>query len=298
MPASLTRLTRWFGVLLTLACLGFVAWRVMQLAPRLASIAAWPSVLSSAGLAILIYSAGGMLLAVAWWLLLRALANQTIAPSSAVGGHLRAQIAKYAPGNVFHFAARHIHARRQGLDHLQVATAAVAESLLLVAVAVSLSIAVPALAIPDALQWLAPWRWLMVVGLFALFAVFYLLRFRGRIPAGGRAWHAGIGGTLGAMACYVSFFVLAATAFRCLLESSAMDALALVPTIAICWLGGFLVVGSPGGLGVREALLVGLLGPALGEAPALYAALAFRGVTILADALLFLIGLLIARHAR
>lgn len=296
MPASLSRLTRWIGVGLTLACLCFVAWRVMQLAPRLASLAAWPSVLSSAGLATLIYSAGGMLLAVAWWLLLRALANRSITPSSAVAGHLRAQIAKYVPGNVFHFAARHIHARRQGLDHLQVATAAVAESLLLVAVAVSLSIAVPALAMPDALQWLAPWRWLIVVGLFVLFAVFYLLRFRGRIPVGERAWHAGIGGILGATACYVLFFVLAATAFWSLLQAPAMDALALLPTIAICWLGGFLVVGSPGGLGVREALLVGLLGPALGEAPALYAALAFRGVTILADAALFLVGLLISRH--
>lgn len=298
MPASLSRLTRWIGVGLTLVCLGFVIWRGVQLAPRLASLASWPSLISGVGLATLIYSTGGMFLAIAWWLLLRALASRSITASSALGGHLSAQIAKYAPGNVFHFAARHIHARRQGLDHLQLATASVAESLLLVAVAVSLSIAAPALAIPDALQWLAPWRWLIVVGLFALFAVFYLLRFRGRIPVGERAWHAGIGGILGAAACYVSFFVLAATAFWSLLETSAMDALALLPSIAICWLGGFLVVGSPGGLGVREALLVGLLGPVLGEAPALYAALAFRGVTILADAALFLVGLFISRSGR
>lgn len=298
MPASLTRLTHWIGAGLTVVCLGFVLWRFVQLAPRVAALAPWPSLISGMGLATLVYSAGGMLLAIAWWLLLRALASPSITATSAVRGHMRAQLAKYAPGNVFHFAARHVHARQQGLDHVPVATAAVAESILLVAVAVSLSFAVPAMGLPGALQWLAPWRWIILVGFFGLIAVFYRLRLHDRMSAADGTWHAGIGGILGATACYLSFFALAAIAFRFLFEAPALGALDLLPTIAVCWLGGFLVIGSPGGLGVREALLVGLLGPVCGEAQALFAALAFRGVTILADVLLFLVGILVPDHNR
>ena len=71
----------------------------------------------------------------------------------------------------------------------------------------------------------------------------------------------------------------------------------LFRSVAICWLGGFLVVGAPGGLGVREALFLGILGPLVGEAPALVSALTFRVATTLGDVVMSLIGLWLGKRS-
>jgi len=53
------------------------------------------------------------------------------------------------------------------------------------------------------------------------------------------------------------------------------------------WIIGYVSPGAPGGIGVREAALVALLGPSLGEGTAVSVACGLRCVTILGDLLLF-----------
>jgi hypothetical protein len=53
------------------------------------------------------------------------------------------------------------------------------------------------------------------------------------------------------------------------------------------WFIGYITPGAPGGVGVREAALVVLLGPSLGEATALSVAAGLRLLTMLGDLLLF-----------
>jgi glycosyltransferase 2 family protein len=53
------------------------------------------------------------------------------------------------------------------------------------------------------------------------------------------------------------------------------------------WLIGYVTPGAPGGVGVREAALVVLLRPSLGEAAALSVAAGLRFLTMLGDLLLF-----------
>ena len=60
---------------------------------------------------------------------------------------------------------------------------------------------------------------------------------------------------------------------------------------ACAWIIGTVTPGAPGGLGVREAILVLLLAPYCGEGVAVAAALFLRIATTLADLLSFLIGL-------
>jgi hypothetical protein len=71
--------------------------------------------------------------------------------------------------------------------------------------------------------------------------------------------------------------------------------LALTGAFAAAWIGGFFTPGAPAGLGVREALLVGLLTPQLGPEAALGLAVAFRLVTTLGDAVGFVAGLVMLR---
>lgn len=62
------------------------------------------------------------------------------------------------------------------------------------------------------------------------------------------------------------------------------DQLALyVGTFAIAWGAGFVVFFAPGGIGVREAVMVGLLGPEIGAADALLVATASRAAFTVVD---------------
>ncbi|ABC22922.1 conserved hypothetical protein [Rhodospirillum rubrum ATCC 11170] len=67
---------------------------------------------------------------------------------------------------------------------------------------------------------------------------------------------------------------------------------------AVAWVLGFLLPGAPGGLGVREALLVAGFAPLLGPGPAVALSLLLRLVTVLGDGMGFVIGSLLARRIR
>jgi len=62
---------------------------------------------------------------------------------------------------------------------------------------------------------------------------------------------------------------------------------------SIAWITGFVTPGAPGGIGVREAMIVLLFSPIFGSGPAVGLGVILRVTTILGDALAFLMGLLI-----
>jgi uncharacterized membrane protein YbhN (UPF0104 family) len=98
----------------------------------------------------------------------------------------------------------------------------------------------------------------------------------------------------------VTFFIIAAGlldglahALGFTIDSFAM----LLAAGAASWVAGFVVIGAPGGLGVREAAFVALAGGALGESEALLLIGLFRIATFLGDTLLFAAGALALRGA-
>jgi glycosyltransferase 2 family protein len=58
------------------------------------------------------------------------------------------------------------------------------------------------------------------------------------------------------------------------------------------WVVGYVVPGAPGGLGVREAMMVVLLAPLTGEAVATGLAVSMRLTTLLGDGLTVLVGVM------
>ena len=60
---------------------------------------------------------------------------------------------------------------------------------------------------------------------------------------------------------------------------------------AIAWVAGFITPGAPGGLGVREAILVTVLTPLYGGGTAVALTIVLRICTFAADGLGFLAGL-------
>jgi glycosyltransferase 2 family protein len=77
-----------------------------------------------------------------------------------------------------------------------------------------------------------------------------------------------------------------------LFASPDVDWFSIALLYSSAWVVGYVVPGSPGGLGVREAMMVVLLAPLTGPAVAAGLAVSMRLTTLLGDALTVLIGVL------
>jgi len=81
--------------------------------------------------------------------------------------------------------------------------------------------------------------------------------------------------------------------FFCVNEGSLFE---LTCLFSIAWLAGYLVPGAPGGLGVREGMMVFLLSPVLGVGASVGLGVTLRMTTTIGDAMAFLIGLWMSRR--
>ena len=64
---------------------------------------------------------------------------------------------------------------------------------------------------------------------------------------------------------------------------------------AVGWLAGYVVPGAPGGLGVREAMMVVLLSPIVGAGTAVGLGITLRVTTTMGDAVAFIFGLFVKK---
>jgi glycosyltransferase 2 family protein len=246
-------------------------------------------------LSLAIYVVAGLLLALGWAMLVRLASAAPLRRAPLFVGHLRAQLAKYLPGNVFHYAWRHLSARREGAGHRALALALGLESVLIVASAAILALGVVSDPRIDAL---APWaRHLAWAAPFLAITAWVGIGVIGRRGGHERLAPARTAGPLSAVFVLdLVFFVLAALSLRLLCEQpGALPLPAWCGWFALAWALGYATPGAPAGLGLREAVLALGLAPVLGEAQALALALACRLVTVAADAVLALAGFALLR---
>ena len=227
----------------------------------------------------LIYGLAGFLLAEAWRQLLSG--EPTARPASryhAVYG--RTQIAKYLPGNLFHFAGRQWLGRGLGHTQTTLALASVAETVLLVAVA-------SALALPLAGERLGGLPAAALLLGLALIVAALLWR---RLPPALRLSRASL--------LYAMFFMVAGGILWLLVLSldggqGTPGPWIDVSALALAWIAGFATPGAAAGIGVREAVLIMLLDDRLGSEVSLTVALALRLVTTCGDVIFFALALVL-----
>jgi len=90
---------------------------------------------------------------------------------------------------------------------------------------------------------------------------------------------------------YLAIGASATTLAGGLYPATRPDFALLTAAFAIAWVVGFVTPGAPAGIGVREALLMLMLGPGMGTANASLFILALRIATTLGDILCFVAGL-------
>lgn len=241
----------------------------------------------------LLYALSTVLLGIAWYALLRALGASGVPASRTLTIYSVSQFGKYLPGSVLQYLGRHAMLRAHGVSHRLLVLCALLEAALLVGAALIW-------AAPLAVHYVpfnAPTIWVVVAAGLA-FAGWLLHRYAPMLGGGIEAsprW------LMFAFALHLVFFGTMGMTFRVVAGAEIFATtgwLAIFAGVAASWIAGFVVVGAPAGVGVREAVFLALFGAALGEQVTLTSVSAFRLATFGGDLLVFLLALPFAAAAR
>ena len=212
-----------------------------------------------------------------------------------------ANLYKYLPGSVMYVLGRNRLALEiTGLTHVRVAGATVLEGMFIALAATAIS----GLFIYNYFIYFAnqigPIIW-AAIGLLTLILAIGAIFFRKRLTAGLVAFREGAKGfNFKAMArlmgsCVLIMLVLGSSFVALLIILGQPIAWHQVTTLiglyVLSWLMGFITPGAPGGLGVREAVILMVMGGVMYEGLLVYAVITHRILTIIGDVFAYCIAL-------
>jgi glycosyltransferase 2 family protein len=243
-------------------------------------------------LSAMAYAISHITTGLSWPLSVRALGMPLAIKLGMVIG-LVAQVGKYLPGNFAHFVGRASLAADSGVT-IKTSGASTALELLAAILAAALVVACSLLIDTNMQRHVtSPSTFIPNLGLASsvaivvLFAGVAIFMHRNAISASA---------ILFPTACLSTSFLLSGCSFTFLLEAFAVNDLSYFSITAMftaAWLAGFLIPGSPAGLGVREAAIVAFLTPHAGPGTAIGAAMMHRIITAIVDLTAALTGYLI-----
>lgn len=241
----------------------------------------WPLIIASLAVNWLMY----LVLIAGWRAVLRGW-GQSLGTFEAIRIWLVSNLGKYVPGKVWAIAGMAVMAQRTGVSAAAATASAIAMQLMAIATGAVLSLALigprllSGLKIPGGSATILAVAGLGLCGVLALTsrrlmeALGTLLRRPEPLPpVGGGALVEGVIANIFAWAGYgVAFLLLV----RGTLPDATLTWGAATGLFVASYLAGFLFVPAPGGLGVREYVMVLLGGPLIGAGPAAAIAIASR----------------------
>jgi glycosyltransferase 2 family protein len=272
----LRRNISWVGRVLAVVGIVFVVLRLRNYAGQIdiASITKMTWVLL-AGFAVF-FSMTNLLLALAWWKLLDKFGAITSC-RWVLRTYGVSQIAKYIPGTIFQFVGRQTIGTAAGVAGWALAKSAVAEVVIISCTGALFGLLLLPLV----------WTGMTVLQSVAAFAIVLVLAAIGLSHFFGSQ----VTCTLG---FYFVYHVVSGAMFIGLLKTVSFQSeapqLPLILSLGayvIAWLAGFLTPGAPAGLGIREAVLLFLLGARVIEADLLLVIVLHRAVTVVGDVIFF-----------
>lgn len=219
-------------------------------------------------------------LALAWRAVLSA-EGTYITRRWAVATYATTHVARYIPGNIFHYAGRQAVGMAAGLSGRSLAKASLLELVMVGACGALLGL----YAVPLLLPALGVPAWLLAVSCIVLLAPWLVRRVAGAAYAR-------------ATALYLIYLVASAGTFitvvwvrGAIMPAGAVGFAAVAGAYVAAWLIGMVTPGAPAGLGVREAVVLYFLRTSMDASTLLFAVLATRIIAVCADALACLVGL-------
>lgn len=245
----------------------------------------------------------------AWHLWLRAIGEPT-RPGLAIALTSLAQFAKYVPGSIAQHIARVALAARYGMSGAGVVISIGLETGWSLAAGAGIAVMAAVILGLPLFQGIADTT---VVTLLALIGVTLIVPSLGiwllgrQRPAWLARWlgpeplrHPNLATILGCCLLYALNHVICGVILTLLgaqmFGATEAPLLFTIGVFALSWMAGLVVLVAPGGIGVREAVLMAGLTPVYGPATALAMAIAYRVISTLGDGLGFLFGLLLERR--
>lgn len=243
------------------------------------------------------YSINCFILSTAWKRLLTWFDQLNATMKTCYVIYARTQIAKYIPGNIFHFAGRHAMGSKAGFSHGALAGAAIHEvSGLLLSSGFLAFLGIAFYGINQTrispLNLLAIFITIPVITLFSNKLIMKLPKLRG-VNFRVKNITETIYYLIPTYFLYVAFFlitggILFAIIFLTFHVKGIHNAGIVIMSLAISWIAGFIMPGASAGVGVRETVMIVSLSDILGEPQSLFIALIFRLITVMGDFLFFL----------
>jgi len=208
----------------------------------------------------------------------------------------RSQIGKYLPGNIFHFISRYSLGTHYGIPAEAIILSMSIETALLAITATIITI-IGLMGGDIELSWFSHYAaqnsskyviLTIILGLIVL--VLISRRIRGWIKPRLVYLHPG---RIAAVMLIYAIVLMLNGALIFILINTIWDVNVSIPWyryafgFSCAWLIGFIVPGAPGGIGVREAVIVVLFGREIGGAPAIGLAILLRIITSVSDLITF-----------
>ena len=245
-----------------------------------------------------------------WKLILEFLLDIKLSALEVSRVYLKSNIAKYLPGNIMHLAGRNFLGNKYGWKHSYIALSSVLEILFVLIIGFTLSMLLTYREFVDFLVKLShnpDYKFtLLIFSAVFLIAIFagllllikrreyinkfkkfftkkFLFLFLKAIPV-----HIVTFFTLGLMLVIIYHFILGQPVGKSFI-------LKIISAYIFSWIAGFITPGAPGGIGVRESVLLLMLSSHMGEANTLVAAMLHRLISLFGDFFSFLTALILDR---
>ena len=239
----------------------------------------------------IVYGTSEFLLSLAWRRLLMWCGHKDISRNLCHTIYGKSQIAKYIPGNVFHFAGRHLLGSQAGISHRILTSVAIYEILGLLTISSAIGFSgIVVFGIENTYLSKSQITSIIFAGLLlsVLIAIIapYFLKARDVTLPQQNIWRS-IHILCSIQLLYLIFFLTAGLLLVFIIETfvniDLIIAIKIIAVFSIAWIAGFIVPGAPGGLGIREVVIVYSMAPIIGEAQAVAAAIALRLATLFGD---------------
>lgn len=301
MRKTTTLLISWSGRVLVIVSLCFIAYIFWEQRHEIAGLQIDTTLLLVIAITATSYGFAGFLLSSSWYLLLSGLSDEPVPGAWCHGVYGRTQIGKYIPGNIFHFAGRQVFAKKAGVSQLLVLGSTIYEMLLLLAASSSLAfigLLLTRVQVQGAsLFYVGMILILIIASIVVTFSLAPYIALTRGVNLSLESFSQHLRVLSPCYVLYVIFFLITGSLLAILVTAIAdvpftIRLFGTVIVIFSCsWIAGYITPGAPGGVGVREAIIVFTLAGIIGEAQATVVALLFRCVTVGGDIIFYLLSL-------
>jgi len=297
---SIHKLIKFFGFLITAASVVYLVFIVISEWKQISLLPEQFNVPLFAIPGALLYGLTFILMGTAWHYMLSRL-DDNITFKQSYWIFSRAQIGKYLPGNLFHYAGRQLIGKASGIKQNYLLTVNTGEIFFQVMASAAVSIAGFAV-IPLKTEY----SLILTISTVAFILLIIVILFASRFSR----WLSMLSPRLESLACIrqvgsLGFFIYPMVIYTLhLLLIGTLICIATFLTLhselsfeqllkfafyyTVAWTLGFFTPGAPGGIGVREALLTAQLSPIYGYPYAVTLSLSLRFSAVIGDIILFL----------